>query len=469
MQIKFCGAAKTVTGSSHLLILNDGFKILLDCGMFQGKDVLSGQVNVNETFLFNPGEINCMILSHAHIDHSGRIPKFVHDGFKGKIYCTSATADLCKIMLLDSAHIQENDAKFISKKNRQKGLPEEEALYTADDVMDALKLFTTVNYEQLFSIRNDVSFLLRDNGHLIGSGSVNLTIKEGNNTIALGFTGDIGRPNRPILKDPIAMPSCDYLITESTYGGRLHEAFPDDKEHLLNVIKDTCEVKKGKVIIPAFSVGRTQEIVYMLDQLNKEGKLSHIPVYVDSPLSTNATEVYKRHPECFDEELHKYIMTDPNPFGFNDLTYITEVDESKKLNDLATPCIIISASGMAEAGRIVHHIFNHVEDPNCTILIVGYCAESTLGAHLRDGAKKIHIFGELLQVKAHIEVMDSFSAHGDQKEMLQFLDPLDRGKLKQIFIVHGDNENQAAFKDALEKNRFKNISIPARGDVVEIH
>jgi len=469
MQIKFCGAAKTVTGSSHLLILNDGYKILLDCGMFQGKDTLNGTVNVNQAFLFDPKEIDVMILSHAHIDHSGRIPKLVHDGFKGKIYCTPATADLSKIMLLDSAHIQENDAKFLSKRNKKKGLPEEEALYTPEDVASAIELLTTVDYEKTFSIRNDVSFFFRDNGHLIGSGSVNLTIKEGNNTVTLGFTGDIGRPNRPILKDPIPMPACDYLITESTYGGRLHEAFPDDKEHLLQVIKDTIELKKGKVIIPAFSVGRTQEIVYMLDQLNKDGKLSHVPVYVDSPLSTNATEIYRRHPECFDEELHKYMMTDPNPFGFNDLTYITQVDESKKLNDLGTPCIIISASGMAEAGRIVHHIFNHIEDPNCTILIVGYCAENTMGAHLRDGAKTVHIFGELKHVKAHIEVMDSFSAHGDQKEMLEFLNPLDRNKLKQIFIVHGDNENQAAFKDALSKNKFNNISIPAKGDVVDIH
>ena len=467
MKILFCGAARTVTGSSHLIILNDGYKILLDCGLFQGQDAYEDENNLK--FLFRPEEIDCLLLSHAHIDHAGRIPKLVNEGFRGKIICTSATKDLSEIMLADSAHIQEKDAQYINKKRKKRGLDLINPLYTISDAEHALKQFFSIDYEHWYSIRPDVEILFRDNGHILGSGSITLRIKEDNKIIRVGFTGDIGRPNRPILKNPKQMDDLDVLICESTYGGRIHEAFPDDVNHLYEVIKSTCINRKGKIIIPAFSIGRTQEIVYMLDKLHNEKNLDRIPVYVDSPLSTNATEIYRNHPECFDEEISSYLKTDTNPFGFNNLQYITDVEESKQLNFLQGPAIIISASGMAEAGRVVHHIANNIENKNNTILMVGYCAKNTLGARIRNGEKEIKLYGELKQVKAQVEIMDSFSAHADQKEIIDFLENQNRNDLKKIFLVHGDyEEGQLPLKEILEKKQFQNILIPERGQLETI-
>ena len=466
MQIKFCGAARVVTGSSHLLLLDDGFKLLLDCGLFQGGENYIDEYNAS--FEFEPKEIDALILSHAHIDHSGRIPKLVKEGFRGKIFCTAATKDLCGIMLRDSAHIQENDAKYINKRRAKRNQAPIEPLYKQDDVDAALNLFVVVNYETLFTIHKGVTAYFRDNGHIIGSGSILLHIQSNRHTLKIGFTGDIGRPQRPILKDPISMEEVDYLICESTYGGRFHESFPDDKEYFLKVIIDTCISRKGKLIIPAFSIGRTQEIVFMLDQLSKENRLPPIPVFVDSPLSTNATEIYRNHPECFDEAITQYLHTDSNPFGFNNLQYITDVEQSKALNLLPGPCIIISASGMAEAGRIVHHIFNNMEDARNTILIVGYCAEQSLGWKIRKGISPIRLFGEEKQLRAKVEIMDSFSAHGDHNEMLAFLNNQNRARLKKIFLVHGDFESQLAFKKGLEKNGFSFISMPEKGEVKQL-
>ena len=458
MRIRFCGADRTVTGSSHLIILDDGFKILLDCGLFQGKKAYVDEWN--QTFAFDPKEIDVMVLSHAHIDHTGRIPKLVKEGFAGSIYCTPATLDLSKIMLLDSAHVQMKDGEFHNKKRKKQGLPEIPPLYNAEDVGKAILQFKPVPYEEWFSIRNDVQFLFRDNGHILGSGSVTLKIREKGKETIIGFTGDIGRPNRPILKDPITMPDCDYLISESTYGARIHEKFPEDMETFWKVVDETCFQRKGKLLIPSFSVGRTQEIVYMLDQMGKVKNMDHLPVYVDSPLSTNATNIYRSHPECFDEDIRNYLLTDTNPFGFNNLIYITEAEQSKALNTDPTPSIIISASGMAEAGRIVHHIFNHIEDEHCTILFVGYCGEGTLGQRIRSGQNRVRVFGEEKNVKAHIAIMDSFSAHGDQKEMIDFLNPLNKSRLKKTFLVHGDYDAQVVFKGKLEENGIKNIEIP---------
>ncbi|MBA3649833.1 MAG: MBL fold metallo-hydrolase [Chitinophagales bacterium] len=466
MQIRFCGADRVVTGSSHLVILDDGYKILLDCGMFQGNQNYVDEFN--SKFVFDPKEIDVLILSHAHIDHSGRIPKLVKEGFTGKIFCTSATKDLCAIMLRDSAHIQESDAQWINKKRLKRNLPPITPLYTDSDVDPALRLFEAVDYEKEFLVHDGVTAYFRDNGHILGSGSILLTIQSANGIKKIGFTGDIGRPNRPILKDPIFMEDVDCLISESTYGGRFHETFPDDKEYFLKVIMDCCVQRRGKVIVPAFSIGRTQELVFMLDQLNKEGRLSHIPVYVDSPLSTNATEIYRNHPECFDEQISQYIQSDPNPFGFNDLKYITEVEQSKALNFSSEPCIIISASGMAEAGRIVHHIANNMDNPKNTILMVGYCADGSLGARIRKGISPIKLFGEEHQLKAKVEIMDSFSAHGDHNEMLQFLNNLNRDRLKKLFLVHGDFEAQLAFKKGLENNGFKLISLPEMAEIKDL-
>ncbi|MEP7127770.1 MAG: MBL fold metallo-hydrolase [Chitinophagales bacterium] len=466
MHIKFCGAARVVTGSSHLIVLDDGFKILLDCGMFQGGENYVDAFNAS--FEFDPKEIDVLILSHAHIDHSGRIPKLVKEGFRGKIFCTSATKDLCGIMLRDSAHIQESDAKYINKKRAKRNQPPISPLYNQEDAEAALKQFEMVNYETPFAVHNGVSAYFRDNGHIIGSGSVLLNINVNGTERKIGFTGDIGRPNRPILKDPIPMEDVDYLISESTYGGRFHESFPDDKEYFLKVILDTCMKRKGKLIIPAFSIGRTQELVFMMDQLYKEGRLPRVPVYVDSPLSTNATEIYRKHTECFDDFISKYILTDDNPFGFNDLKYITDVEQSKALNLMPEPCIIISASGMAEAGRIVHHIKNNMEDPRNTILIVGYCAEQSLGWKIRKGISPIRLYGEEKILKAKVEIMDSFSAHGDHNELLQFMNNLNREKLKKLFLVHGDFEAQLALKKGLEKNGFQFISMPEKGEEKEL-
>ncbi len=467
MKIKFCGAARTVTGSAHLLTLDNGYTVLLDCGLYQGRDEEFEDFNGN--WQFDPKTLDCLVLSHAHIDHCGRIPKLVKDGFRGKIICTSATRDLCAVMLMDSAKIQEKDAEYLNRRNSKKGLPETaNPLYTTEDAFACFKKFVGIGYEKWHRINENLSVYLRDCGHIFGSSNVTLKIKEDGKEIHLGFSGDIGRPNRPILKDPVPMEDLDYLICESTYGGRLHNDLPHDEDALLNVIFITCVKKKGKLIIPAFSLGRTQEIVYMLDKLENSGLLPSIPVFVDSPLAVNATDIFRIHPECFDNEIIEYMIDDPNPFGFNNLKYTRKVSESKSLNDLEGPAIIISASGMMTGGRIMHHLINHIEDQRNTLLIVGFCAPHTTGARIRNGEKKIRVFGHKLNVNANVEVMDSYSGHGDQQEMLDFLSNLDRNKLKKIFLVHGEFDSQQEFKIALEENNLSGIEIPELGQEFEI-
>jgi len=459
MKIKFCGAAQTVTGSCYLLTLDDGYTILMDAGFYQGRKKEFN--DFNRLWLFNPREIDCMVLSHAHIDHCGRIPKLVKDGFKGDIFCTSATRDLAEMMLLDSAKIQETDAYYSNKRRKKRGEPQDVVpIYVTRDAKNCMRNFVGVGYDKLHRINDKVSVKFRDNGHILGSASITLRIKRGSKETCLGFTGDIGKPKRPILKDPGAMDDLDFLLCESTYGGRTHNTMPRDSQNLLDIINETCVTKKGKLLIPAFSVGRTQEIIYVLDRLEKEGKLPKIPVYVDSPMAINATEIFKLHPECFDDEILNYMLTDPNPFGFADLKYVRKAEDSKKLNTSKGPAIIISASGMITAGRIRHHVFNNIENENTTILIVGYCAPGTLGALLRNGAKRVRIFRKDLRVKARIEVLDSFSAHGDQAEMIGFLSNLNRERLKNLFLVHGEKDRQEIFKSALEKHGFLNIKIP---------
>ncbi len=469
MKVTFCGAAKFVTGSSHLITLDDGYKILLDCGLFQGKGKNIWEWN-NE-WKFDPEEIDCLVLSHAHIDHSGRIPKLVKDGFKGPIYSTHATRSLCNIMLLDSAMIQERDVEWYNKKNKKaihKGKKiYRVALYTQEDLPETMRRFVTAGYEQWIDIGHGVSILFRDAGHILGSASVTLKIRQGDKETLVGFTGDIGRPERPILRDPHPMPEVDYLIAESTYGDRLHEGHPDQKSHLLEVIKSTCIEKKGKLIIPAFSVGRTQEIVYMMDQMAHDGELPRVKVYVDSPLAVNATAIYGNHPECYDADLVEYLLTDDDPFGFNSLKYIQKVDDSKALNDKKEPCVIISASGMANAGRIRHHLFNNIEDFRNTVLIVGYCSPGTPGRWLRDGAQVLKMFGKWKKVAAHVEVMDSFSAHGDYHEMINFLRNQTRST-KEVFLVHGEPDTQEIYRKKLLKLGFRKVNIPNKGQVFNL-
>lgn len=475
MKIKFCGAAREVTGSSHLITLDNGYKILLDCGLYQGggdDDGQSGEgsgnpmLRFNERWLFNPREIDCLIVSHAHIDHTGRIPKLVADGFRGTIYSTHATRDLCNIMLLDSAKIQEGDAER-DNRHRQPDEPERAPLYRIEDVSRTMRLFASFNYEQWFQVNPDVRVLFRDAGHILGSASVTLEIKEGGRTVRFGFTGDIGRPHRPILGDPLPMPEVDYLICESTYGDREHEAAPNEIDHLVRIVKHTCLEKKGKLIIPAFSIGRTQELVYMLDQLETAGKLPRIPVFVDSPLAVNATDIFINHPECFDAELNRYISENDDPFGFNDLFYIRSAEGSKSLNAMKKPCIIISASGMMNAGRIRHHLFNNIEQRRNTFLIVGYCSPNTPGGQLRAGASSLYIMGVNKQVLADIETMDSFSAHGDRTEMLAFLEN-QKTSCQKIWLAHGTLDRQEKWRDYLLEHGFKAVGIPVLGEEVEV-
>lgn len=474
MKLTFCGAAKHVTGSSHLITLDNGYKILLDCGLYQGyADEMEG---FNSSWrYFNPLEIDCLVLSHAHIDHSGRIPKLVKDGFDGCIYSTHATRSLCAIMLLDSAKIQERDAEYHNKKELKKKKKKKntktnlvEPLYVTEDAKEAINMFVGFSYERWNKIADGVEVMFRDAGHILGSASVTLRITEGGKTTMLGFTGDIGRPDRPILRDPKQMPAVDYLISESTYGDKEHEDKPAQEDMFLKIIKETCLEKKGKLIVPAFSVGRTQEIVYMLDQMEHAGKLPKIPVYVDSPLAVNATQVFGSHPECFDNDLNEYLLINDDPFGFNSLSYVHEVAESKALNASQEPCIIISSSGMMNAGRIRHHLFNSLADKKNTLLIVGYCSPNTAGGIIKAGAEKIKLFGEWIDINADVKTMDSFSAHGDRKEMLNFMDN-QKASLKKLFLVHGEEDTQLHFKSYLNENGLNEIEIPNLGDEFELN
>ncbi len=466
MEIQFLGAAQTVTGSKHLITTIDSKKILLDCGLFQGKGNSEG--TQNRVFNFNPASIDFLILSHAHIDHSGNIPNLVKQGFKGPIICTSATADLCKIMLSDSAHIQTNDLKFVNKRRIKRGETPLEPLYEIEDVEQSLKQIITVNYNEIFNVCENVKLVFTDSGHILGSSAVNLTIKEGNAIKNLCFTGDIGRYNGSILKDPQPFPQANYIIAESTYGDRLHTDNTMSDQQLLDVVYNTCVEKKGKLIIPAFSLGRTQEVVYALDQLASIKKLPKINVYVDSPLSINATNIMREHEECFNEDIIEYMKKDEDPFGFNNLIYVKTVEESKNLNSIKEPCIIISASGMIEAGRIKHHVANNIGNPKNTILIVGYAEPHSIGGKLRNGDKVIKIFGEEHQVYADVVVLDSYSAHGDYEEMINYLNCQNKSKVKQIFLVHGEYPVQVNYKERLLDAGFKHITIPALGDIIKI-
>lgn len=462
MRIKFLGAAREVTGSKHLITTNKGKKILLDCGMFQGKGLETDRMN--RQLGFSPEEIDHIILSHAHIDHSGLIPYMYKQGFRGSVVCTSATRDLCAIMLADSGHIQEHDTYTFNKKRARKGLSPVEPLYTRMDAVKCMSLFIGVSYERKFYINENITVRFTHTGHMLGGAVANIEIGEDGSRKRIAYTGDIGRPVNRILSPPMAFPQADYLITESTYGDRLHHNTLDAEKELLGVINNTCIEKKGKLIIPSFSIGRTQDIVYSLNNFFNDKKLPEINIYVDSPLAVNATEIFRLHPECFNEEIIEIMQSDPDPFGFNSLYYLKRAEDSKRLNTLKEPMIIISASGMMEAGRVKHHLANNISDPSNTILAVGYCAPRTLGARILNGAKEVSIHGTRYEVKADIRRIDSYSGHGDYKEMTQFLSCQDKQRLKQIFLVHGDNEAQEHYKAHLENNGYSNIQRPARAD-----
>jgi metallo-beta-lactamase family protein len=430
--------------------------------MYQGKGLETDAMN--RKLGFNPGEIDYLIVSHAHIDHSGLIPYIYKMGFRGSIFCTNATRDLCALMLADSGHIQENDTYTFNKKRARLGLPPVEPLYTRMDAVNCMDLFTGIPLKRDFKIDQNISLKFTPTGHMLGGGVVNLEISEGNGVKRIAYTGDIGRPVNRILGPPEPFPQADFLITESTYGDRLHSSIDDSEKELLDILHNTCVVRKGKLIIPSFSVGRTQEVVYSLNNFYNQGKLPKIDVFVDSPMATNATEIFRLHAECFNESIIKVMESDPDPFGFNNLYYVKSQEDSKRLNDIKKPCVIISASGMMEAGRVKHHLANSISDPANTVLAVGYCAPMTLGAKILRGDKTVSIHGREYEVRAEIRQIDSFSGHGDYREMIDFLKCQEKDDLKQVFLVHGEFKVQESYKEKLEEEGFKRIKIPEIGD-----
>ena len=489
MKIQFLGATREVTGSKHLITTDSGHTILLDCGMYQGKGAETDADN--RDLGFDPEKLDCIVLSHAHIDHSGLIPYVFKKGFRGDIYCTHATRDLCAIMLADTAFIQEQDVKTYNKKiNRQHPHKEKgknyflEPLYTQQDVDRVMKHFVCYDYDRRFRVFDDVLLTFTNSGHMLGSAICSLEIYESDQPSEISrqndgskrwkrlcYTGDIGRPHSHILPSPMLFPQCDYLICESTYGDRLHEDPMVTEQQLLEIVKDTCEYRKGKLLIPSFSVGRTQEIVYVLNKLYNEQYLSNrIPVYVDSPLSTNATHIFRMYPQYLSEEVRDTLRFDDDPFGFNTLRYITDVRESKRLNTDDKPAIIISASGMLEAGRIKHHVANHISDPRCTILIVGYCEPTTLGARIQEpGLKWISIFGLDRKIKAQITKLEGFSGHGDYKEMIDYLTrSLQVENVQRVFVVHGEEKAAETYKEHLSEAGFRHIEVPEKGEIVTL-
>lgn len=462
MKIRFIGATEAVTGSKHLIITESGSQVLLDCGLYQGMGKETDEMNRALDLDLDPSGIEAVILSHAHIDHSGNLPSLVKLGFTGSIYCTEATLDVCKILLLDSAHIHESDIKYINKKRERKGLSPLKPLYSIKDAERCLKHFKAVPYKTDVFINKEISFQFTDAGHIIGSAAVHITSKENGKETKLTFSGDVGRYTDLILKSPDVFPQADYIICESTYGDRLHDVSVNAEAKLLDIVNYTCVEKKGKLIIPAFSLGRTQEIVFALDKMKNERLLPNIKIYVDSPLSTSATDIMRHHTASFNSTLQKYILTDPDPFGFNNLEYIQSAEESKALNTILGPCIIISASGMGDAGRVKHHIKNTISNPQNTILLSGYCATGTLGRRLLDGEQSVHIFGEYYNVKADIESILSYSAHADYSELLRFLSCQDASKVKTIFLVHGEDEAKVSFKGKLIEKGFNEVIIPEK-------
>lgn len=455
MKIQFLGAVRTVTGSMHFLEVN-GKRILLDAGLFQGRR--KEAFERNRALPINPSKIDLLILSHAHIDHSGNLPTLARQGFRGKIFSTHATASLADIMLRDSAHIQMKDVEFVNKKRKREKKRLFEPLYDLSDVEEVLPLFDGQDYGACFDVCPGVRCTFFDAGHLLGSASLFLEIEENGKTFSFGFTGDIGRKGLPILRDPQVLPPVDWLISESTYGNRLHPPPEDLPEQLARLVEKTFD-RRGSVVIPAFSVGRTQNLVYTFHELFSSGRLPRIPVFVDSPLSTNATEVFRRHPECFDRETLELLESGEDPFGLGQVKYIRDVEESKELNERREPCVIISASGMCEAGRILHHLKHRVQDRRNLILIVGYQAPHTLGKKLILKVPYIKILGDEFPLRAEVAVLNGYSGHADQNELIEYMEACAL-EAKALFLVHGDEEQSLALQHHLESRRFKNVHVP---------
>lgn len=463
MEITVWGAARAVTGSQHLLHVN-GRCVLLECGLFQGHRAEAFERNRN--LPFQADSVDAAILSHAHIDHCGNIPTLVKSGFRGDIHCTMATADLVSIMLRDSAHINAKDVEYVNKRHRRKGLPLVEPLYSTEEAEASLDYLVAHTYNRWFRVTDGVRALLRDAGHILGSAIAVLEIEEKGRTVRLAFTGDLGRKDLPILRDPVLLDDIDYLVTESTYGDRYHEDIKEVERELAEAVLDTYS-RRGKLIIPAFAVERTQEIIYTLRRLKDSQKIPSLPIFVDSPLAIDATEIFRVHPECFDEEINEYLLREEDPFGFHGLHYLRTVEESKRLNEMEGSMIIISASGMCEAGRVLHHLKNNIEDRRNTVLIVSFQAEHTLGRRIAERREKVRIFGEEYDLRAQVRVINAFSAHADRKELLGWIAHA-AAKLKGVFVVHGEEGQSRALAEGIRDLGVPQTIVPHRGDRLAI-
>ena len=463
MKIEFLGATRSVTGSMHIIESN-GRRVLLDCGLFQGRREESNRRNRN--LPFDPKSVERVVLSHAHIDHSGNLPNLVKGGYQNSIYSTFATRDLCLTMLKDSAYIQEKDAQYLNKRKERKKLPPIEPLYDIDDVEQTLSLFRGISYGKGFYVSADVKLTFYDAGHILGSALSIFDITENGKNLRLAYVVDLGRKNLPILRDPAMIKDIHFMIIESTYGSRLHEDMSGTEEKLATVVNEAIQAG-GKIIIPAFSLGRTQEVVYCLNKLQNQQKIPPIKIFVDSPLAVNVTEIFRLHPECFDKETNQMIASDEHPFGWGKITYVRDVEASKRLNKLDEPCIIVSASGMCEAGRILHHLKNNVEDPTNTILVVGFMGKGTLGRRIVERHEKVRIFGEEYRLKARVEVFNEFSAHADRNELLEYVNNT-KGSLQGVFVVHGEEEQSQALADGIKDLGVQNVLVPDLGEEVTV-
>lgn len=467
MNISFHGASKIVTGSNYLVRSKD-YKILIDCGMFQGNEELE-RLNY-DGFPYDPRDIDFLFLTHAHIDHSGRIPKLIKDGFRGRIITTNATYDLCKIMLIDSAKIQESDVEWENKKRQRSGKKLIEPLYTIVDAENSLKYFEPYFYDQNIKINDDIQVRFRDAGHILGSAILELWIKEDKEEIKIVFSGDLGMPGRPIINNPEYIEEADYLIIESTYGNKTHESYEDSTESLIEVINKTA-MRGGTVIIPSFAVGRTQELIYQLNKYYEYNpnleEYMRIPIYIDSPMALDATEAFKRNSSSFNDEARGLVLRGDNPFEFSNLRYIRSQQESMALNKYQFPKVIISSSGMATAGRVRHHLKHNLWDPHNSLVFVGYQAEGTLGRLLLDGRKRVKILGEEIDVKMEIYNLEGFSGHADQNTLLDWIRKIER-RPKKIFIVHGEEEQATALSMSIKKLFNIETIIPNLGDIFNL-
>lgn len=465
MEIKFCGGAQTVTGSQFLLSVN-GSRVLLECGIFQGRRQESYERNIN--FMFDPSTVNAVLLSHAHMDHSGNIPNLIKKGFTGSIFATTPSVELCKVLLRDSAHLQEMDIHWVNKVRAKHGKPLATVLYNMAEAEASMEHFVPVPYNKQVTVAPGVTATFLDAGHILGSAGILIEVEEKGRKQRIGFAGDIGRPNIPVMHDPDGLRDIDTLIMESTYGNRVHSTFEAVEEDLAEIVRNTAQAG-GKILVPSFAVGRTQLIVYLLHKLFDQGRIPEIPIYVDSPMANDVTEIFRQHLDLLDRETQRvFVHNHEDPFAFRRLTYVNSSEESKKLNEITFPAVIISSSGMCEGGRILHHLRNNIENPRNLILFVGYAAKETLARKLIDGYETVKIFGEEHKVKAQIKMLDGFSAHADRRDLIEYVKLTPPERLKQIFLVHGEPDQSIPLGDALRSIGYQNVSYPQAGETVKI-